>query len=282
MKWLEEDLQRNKTRLLQEPLPQEDGLHHQETMMALQKLLEKLAKERQGREELEQKISSLESTLMKERAEHTLSLQQLRQRYEQAMREMGARFEMRLKTSNEQLIKQSQKLEEMLKDVFQSVESRLASGSFSTGAWVPIVLENREHTMMPSWMNVGTRAAEESVLYRNNTTADAESKQVGHGSMLVQSAAQRSPPKGMMGGSLKLLPKGPAASGQMSSKAITDILHRLHEENQQLMRTNQELNQRHQSRKGSKEASKNASRNSPITTPGAGIYAQWPVYRPAG
>lgn len=46
------------------------------------------------------------------------------------MREMGARFEMRLKTSNEQLIKQSQKLEEMLKAVKELHVGRIDQSCF--------------------------------------------------------------------------------------------------------------------------------------------------------
>ena len=54
---------------------------------------------------------------------------------------MGSRFELQLKSANEQLLAQSERLETMLKDVCHSVETRLANGSFST--WVPIKLEKR-------------------------------------------------------------------------------------------------------------------------------------------
>ena len=69
---------------------------------------------------------------------------------------------------------------------------------------------------------------------------------------------------------VKIAPRG-SQEDVVSGKALSEMLQRLHEENQELQRVHQELNQRH-SRKGSKEASKAASRNSPIQTPGGGDF----------
>jgi len=290
LQWIQEDLQRQQTRLLEESVPKEDPIRNQERMSSAVEMLKKMQIERRAREALENKIAGLESALMKERAEHNLSVQQMRQKYEQVMSGIGAGFEMQVKSANDRLLRQSQHLEQMLKEVFHNVEHRFANRSFTQQRWTPINLDKGENGTMPSWSDVGARIAQEqrqgntqrphgmpSMATVPEAFPSHPPSKPSSGSLLVQ--ANRAAPKSQVGGSMRL-PKGAQGdSAAISGKALGEMLQRLHQENQELQRVNQELSQQRLSRKGSKEASMT---HSPIQTPGGGKYAQWPLYRPAG
>ena len=294
LQWIQEDLQRQQTRLLEQSVPKEDPMRHQERMSSAVEMLQKMQIERRAREALENKIAGLESALMKERAEHNLSVQQMRQKYEQVMSGIGAGFEMQVKSANDRLLRQSQHLEQKIKDLFHTVEHRLASRSQNKGRWTPINLDKGENGTMPSWSDLGARIAQEqrqgnaqrphgmpSMATVPEAFPSHPPSKPTSGSVLVQ--ANRAAPKSQVGGSMRV-PKSGAQVAQgdgaaISGKALGEMLQRLHQENQELQRVNQELSQQRLSRKGSKEASMT---HSPIQTPGGGKYAQWPLYRPAG
>lgn len=275
LQWIQEDLQRQQTRLVEESLPKQAP--REQDMSAMHQMLQRMQVERRGREELESKISGLESTLMKERAEHNLGMQQMQQHYEKVMNDLSSHFEHNLKVSQDNLFRQAQRLEDMLKATFQNVENRLASGAFSKDHWVPISLERDAggESTTPNWLTVAGGHGH-SGLGARKEVKDVR-RQMVSGPLVAPGRAKS--PMGP-GGSMKCSRGGAGGPGaeepMMSGKTLGEMLQRLHQENQELQRVHHELSQQ-KSRKSSKETSKN---HSPIQTPGK--YPQWPLYRPAG
>lgn len=234
LQWIQEDLQRQQTRLVEESLPKQAP--REQDMSAMHQMLQRMQVERRGREELESKISGLESTLMKERAEHNLGMQQMQQHYEKVMNDLSSHFEHNLKVSQDNLFRQAQRLEDMLKATFQNVENRLASGAFSKDHWVPISLERDAggESTTPNWLTVaGGHGHGHSGLGARKEVKDVR-RQMVSGPLVAPGRAKS--PMGP-GGSMKCSRGGAGGPGaeepMMSGKTLGEMLQRLHQENQE-------------------------------------------------
>lgn len=234
LQWIQEDLQRQQTRLVEESLPKQAP--REQDMSAMHQMLQRMQVERRGREELESKISGLESTLMKERAEHNLGMQQMQQHYEKVMNDLSSHFEHNLKVSQDNLFRQAQRLEDMLKATFQNVENRLASGAFSKDHWVPISLERDAggESTTPNWLTVaGGHGHGHSGLGARKEVKDVR-RQMVSGPLVAPGRAKS--PMGP-GGSMKCSRGGAGGPGaeepMMPGKTLGEMLQRLHQENQE-------------------------------------------------
>ncbi|CAJ1365080.1 unnamed protein product [Effrenium voratum] len=270
LKWIEEDLQRNQARLAdafaKEPTSKDEAAE-------LEALEAEMKAEQQARQNLEAKVSGLESTLMKERAERALSRQQLRQKYEEVIEEMGQRFEGQLKTAKAQLLKRSHRLEEMIKGVFVGVEMRLANGSFAKGGWVPMVVEMRGEDETESQCSWPSRSSGQTDGRSAGQMARGTAPRMNPGS-LDRSVPTSDLSESMSGRQLLPSTKLAATDPQNASKALSEMLQHLHQENLELERMNAAL----ASKNSSKQASRIASRNSPAACQTPGGLPQPPGY----
>eukprot|EP00441_Pelagodinium_beii_P041003 CAMPEP_0197631270 /NCGR_PEP_ID=MMETSP1338-20131121/8493_1 /TAXON_ID=43686 ORGANISM="Pelagodinium beii, Strain RCC1491" /NCGR_SAMPLE_ID=MMETSP1338 /ASSEMBLY_ACC=CAM_ASM_000754 /LENGTH=443 /DNA_ID=CAMNT_0043202685 /DNA_START=38 /DNA_END=1365 /DNA_ORIENTATION=+ len=243
LSWLEEDVvkQEDRMRGVLGSSPVNKDKASLETLLT--NISAELTQENGARQAVEDHVARLEASLLQERMDRANILNQLQSQFNEVMNDLGVQVQTRLRDENTQLMMRAEKIDAVLKDTIRTVESRLASGSFSTN-WVPLSLDISSKGDGSSSPRSDAQSSASFPSHASGTLAQiAEHRSGGNDGVAAAAADGHRAAAAACSAAVASLASNvsDAARKQGSGTVLDKLLSRLQQENDSLTKKNQEL-----------------------------------------